>query len=100
MIGPVYLSGGSIMSMNVFEPLYWMGCVLLLLRIIRTGNGGHWIWIGVLAGFGLENKHSMLFFGAAMAAAVVLTPLRRELGRKWIWIGGGVALLLFLPNLL
>jgi hypothetical protein len=100
VIAPVFLISSGVLSMNVFEPLFWMGCVLLLIRIVRTGDSRLWLWIGVLAGLGLENKHSMLFFGAALAAGVVLTPLRRELGRRWIWLGGGIALLLFLPNLL
>jgi hypothetical protein len=100
VIAPVFLIFSSVLSMNIFEPLFWMGCILLLIRIVRTGNSRLWLWIGVLAGLGLENKHSMLFFGTSLAAGVVLTPLRRELGRRWIWLGGGIALLLFLPNVL
>jgi hypothetical protein len=95
---PIYLGISSILSMNVFEPLFWMGCAWVVARIVRTGDSRLWVWFGVLAGLGLENKHSTLFFGAALAAALVLTPLRRELARRWIWIGLGVAAMLFLPN--
>jgi hypothetical protein len=35
-----------------------------------------------------------------VAVAVLLTPLRRELARPWIWLGAVVTLTLFLPNLL
>lgn len=100
IVAPVHLMIASVLSMNAFEPLFWMGCAYVVLRIVRTGNSRLWLAFGVIAGLGLENKHSMLFFGAAAALAVVLTPLRRELARPWIWLGGGVALLLFLPNLL
>ena len=53
----------NLLSMNAFEPLFWMGCAFLVMRIIRTGNMKLWLWFGVLAGVGLENKHSMLIFG-------------------------------------
>ncbi len=86
--------------MNGFEALFWMGCVFFVIRIARTGDSRLWLRFGVLAGLGIENKHSTLLFGAAFAAALLLTPLRRELLRPWIWIGGGIALLLFLPNIL
>jgi len=97
---PLFLATSSIMTMNVFEPLFWMGCALVIARIVRTGDSRLWLLFGVLAGLGLENKHSTLFFGAAVAAAVVLTPLRRELARRWIWIGLAIAALLVLPNVL
>jgi hypothetical protein len=100
IIAPVHLMIDSILSMNAFEPLFWMGCVLILIRIIRGGDPRLWIAFGVLAGLGLENKHSTLFFGAAVAVAVVATPLRRELARPWIWLGAAVALAIFLPNLI
>jgi hypothetical protein len=100
IIAPVHLMLDSILSMNAFEPLFWMGCVLILIRIIRGGDPRLWILFGVLAGLGLENKHSTLFFGAAVAVAVAATPLRRDLGRPWIWLGAAVALAIFLPSLI
>ena len=100
VVAPIYLAICGLMSMNAFEPLFWMGCALVLIRIIRTGDSRLWLWFGVLAGLGLENKHSTLLFGAAMLAGLVLSPQRRELLRRWIWLGAGVALLLFLPNLM
>ena len=56
--------------------------------------------IGVLAGFGLENKYSMLIFGAGIVVGMVLTPQRRLFLSPWPWIGGAIAFLIFLPNLL
>ena len=97
---PVHLMLDSILSMNAFEPLFWMGCVWVLIRIIRTGDSRLWLLFGALAGLGLENKHSTLFFGAAVVVGVVASPLRRELAKPWIWCGAAVALALFLPNLI
>lgn len=99
LVAPIRLAIDGLMTMNAFEPLYWMGCVLVLVRIVCTGNSRLWIWFGALAGLGLQNKHSTVFFGAAVLAGLLLSPQRRELGRRWIWIGAAVALLLFLPNL-
>lgn len=99
LIVPMYLAIDGLMSMNAFEPLFWMGCAWLLTRIIRTGDSRLWLWFGVLAGLGLLNKHSTLFFGVAVVVGLLLSPQRRELGRRWIWLGAAVALLLFLPNI-
>jgi hypothetical protein len=100
LIAPGFLLFGSLLTMNAFEPLYWMGCAFCLARILRTANSRWWIGFGLLAGLGLENKHSTLFFGFAVAAALVLTGARRELGKRWIWIGATIAVALFLPNLI
>src|SRR5262252_5627953 len=53
-------------SMNAFEPLFWMGSVHLIVRIINGGSPMLWLWLGVLLGLGLENKHSAAFFAAAI----------------------------------
>jgi hypothetical protein len=99
-IAPVYLAVGSFYSMNAFEPLCWMGCAWLLLRMIKTGRRELWVPFSILAGLGLLNKHSMLFFGAALLAGLLLTKQRRLLAGKWFWIGGGIALLFLVPNLI
>jgi hypothetical protein len=100
LAAPIYLGVDSILTMNGFESLFWMGCVYVLVRIVRTGNSRLWVWFGVLAGLGLENKHSTLLFGGALVAALLLTRERGELLKPWIWIAGGIALLIFLPNVL
>jgi hypothetical protein len=92
------LGGNSLFTMNAFEPLFWMGCAYVLIAIIQTGDSRLWLAFGLLAGVGLQNKHSMLFFGAAMAVGILVTPERRELGCRWIWVAAAVALLVFLPN--
>jgi hypothetical protein len=100
LVAPGFLAADSLLTMNAFEPLFWMGCAYLLIRIIKTGNPKLWIWFGMLAGVGLENKYSMLIFGAGMVVSLLLTPQRRALSSPWLWIGGALAFLIFLPNLL
>nr|MDQ6913102.1 glycosyltransferase family 39 protein [Verrucomicrobiota bacterium] len=62
----VYLGIGNFYSMNVFEPLFWMGCAYLLIRILNGDSPKLWLWFGVIAGFGVENKHSFAFFGIGL----------------------------------
>ncbi|MGE5414762.1 MAG: ArnT family glycosyltransferase [Syntrophomonadaceae bacterium] len=100
LLAPGILVMDGLLTMNAFEPLFWTGAVLVLARILRTGRSRLWPWFGVLVGLGLENKHSTLFFGFAVFAALLLTPERRAFRERWIWIAGAIALALFLPNLL
>lgn len=100
LAAPIFLGIDSILNVSGFEPLFWMGCVFVLIRIIRTGNSRLWPWFGLIAGLGLENKYSMLVFGLALLIGLLLTPLRKELLKPWIWLAAGIALLLFLPTLL
>ncbi len=96
----VYLILGHLFTMNVFEPLLWMGCAYMVIRIVKTGDQRLWLWFGVLAGVGLENKYSMAVFGFAIVVGVLLTPERKAFANPWIWIAGIIAFLIFLPNLL
>lgn len=100
LLCPARLAMDSLLTMNAFEPLYWMGCIWVVARILRTGDSRLWLWFGVFAGLGLENKHSTLSFGFAVAVALLLTQYRREFARPWIWIAGAIALALFLPNII
>jgi len=100
LAAPGILATQDFLSMNAFEPLFWMGCAWVVIRIAKTGNQKLWIWFGILAGFGLENKHSMLIFGAGIVFGLILTPQRKVFASPWIWIAGGIAFLIFLPNLL
>jgi len=100
LLCPAVLGIDSLMTMNAFEPLFWMGCILVVARILRTGESRLWLWFGLIAGLGLENKHSTLSFGFAVTVALLLTHHRREFANRWIWIAGAIAVVIFLPNLI
>jgi hypothetical protein len=99
IVAPIYLVMAYLMTMNAFEPLFWMGCAYLLIRILKTGNQRLWIWFGVLAGAGLENKYSMAVFGLGIVVGLVASREWRQFRSEWLWLGGVVALLIALPNL-
>ncbi len=99
LLAPFYLSFGSYLSMNSIEPLLWMGCAMIVIRMIQTGEVRLWLWFGVVAGIGLENKDTMLLFGFALVAGLTLTPERRLMASRWFVLGGLVALAIFMPNL-
>src|SRR5437870_5311635 len=93
------LAVGNFFSMNAFEPLLWMGCVYLFIRIINGGSPTFWLWFGALLGLSLENKHSTAFFAVGIFVALLLTPERRHFAQKWIWLGGIIALAIAFPNI-
>lgn len=99
LLAPGLLAMDHFLSMNAFEPLFWMGCAYLLIRMVQTSNPRFWLWFGVVAGVGLENKYSMAIFGFGLLVGLLLTGQRRLLRTKWLWIGGAVAFLIFLPDL-
>jgi len=100
LLAPIYLTFDNFLSMNAFEPVFWMLCAAIVLRILNGGNPRLWLLFGVVAGLGLLNKHSMLFFGSGLALGLLLAPARAQFARVEIWLGAAIAFLIFLPNLL
>jgi hypothetical protein len=98
MVAPVYV--GSYLSTDDLLPPIWMGCLYVALLIFNGGSPKLWLLFGALAGLGLQDKHATLFFGFSFFVALLLTPQRNAFRGKWIWLGGLVALLIFLPNLI
>lgn len=100
VISPVLLSLSDFFSMNAFDVLFWTLGAYVLVQIINTDNRNLWLVFGVIAGLGLQNKLSMLFFGGAVAVGIVATPLRAHLKDCRVWAGGLLALLIFLPHII
>ncbi|MGB8030021.1 MAG: glycosyltransferase family 39 protein [Terracidiphilus sp.] len=101
LAAPVFLGTSNFLSMNSFEPCFWMGSMLVLLRIADGSSGPRaWLIFGLLAGLGIENKHSAVFFLLALLVGVLLTPQRRILWSRWCAAGVALLILLALPNLI
>jgi hypothetical protein len=100
LLAPGILALDHFLNVNALEPILWMICALLVIRMIRTGNARLWLWFGLVAGLGLETKHSMLIFGFALVAGLLLTSERKLLFNRWLILGGALAVAIFLPNLI
>lgn len=100
LVAPIYLTFDNFLSMNSFEPVFWMACAAIVLRILNGGDERLWLLFGAIAGLGILNKHSMLFFGSGLCVGLLLTPARRQFLRIWPWLAAAIAFVIFLPNLL
>jgi hypothetical protein len=98
---PLYIGTDGFLSMNSFEPVFWMTCALALLLLLRGCSQLLW-WpiFGFSAGTGLLNKPSMAFFLVAVALSLLLTPERRVLRSRWAAVGIVLLRIIPLPNLL
>ncbi len=100
LIAPIYLGLHSFFSMNPFDQLFWLLGALLLIAVIKQKDPRIWILYGLVMGIGLMNKISILFFGFGVFMGILLTPNRRWLFDRWIWIGAGITFIIFLPHVL
>ncbi|MFZ0888529.1 MAG: glycosyltransferase family 39 protein [Candidatus Binataceae bacterium] len=98
LTAPIFLGTDTILTMNAFDPIFWMGCAWVLVRILKGGDLRWWLVFGLLAGLGLENKESIVFFAASVLGALMLTPQRRVMSSRYFMLGGLVALLIAMPT--
>jgi hypothetical protein len=98
-LAPIYLTLDNFLSMNAFEPVFWMSCAAIVLRILNGGSPKLWLLFGAVVGLGLLNKHSMLFFGSGIALGLLLTSARNQFARVEVWAGALIGFVIFLPNL-
>src|SRR5579862_1544185 len=102
--GGVYLGIDSYLSMNSFDPVFWMLIALALIQIVQSQSEKEirnwWIVLGLSAGLAFENKDSIVFFLFAMLAALLLTPQRRILASRWFAIAVLLIVVIALPNFL
>jgi 4-amino-4-deoxy-L-arabinose transferase-like glycosyltransferase len=94
------LALSSFFSMNAFDLLFWLLCMHIVVRLLRSGDTRWWLLLGAIAGVGMLNKYSVAFGVFGLVAGMVLTPSRRYLLSGWLVAGGALAALIFLPHVL
>ena len=94
-----YLGAGHLDTTTDPDLLAWAFIVWLLVRLLTGGDRRLWLVLGVVTGIGLENKDTLLFLGAGLAAGLVVTRRWDVIRSPWAWAAIGIALLLWAPNL-
>jgi len=96
----VPLATTTFFSMNAFDHLFWISCALIVIRIVRTDNPKLWLAFGLVAGFAMLNKISIAFLAFGIVVGLLATPHRKQFLSPWIWLGGAVAFVIFLPHVI
>jgi hypothetical protein len=99
-LSPLPLFEGTEFQYTTFDYLWWVTTAYFVIRLLKTENPRWWLAVGATLGLGLMSKYSILFLAAGIGAGLLLTRGRRYLASGWLWAGTGVALIIFLPNLL
>lgn len=99
-ISPVSLVMHGFFSMNPFESLLWATCVSVIIKLIQKDKPRLWLLVGVLIGTGLLNKHTFVIYAISGIIGLLFTSARKQLFQKWFWLGGGIAGVILLPNII
>jgi len=100
MTGTVYQVVFSNYSMNALSTLLWAVGFLILVIIEQENEPRWWLILGIVTGMGLLNKHTFILFPIGLFVGLLLTPARRHLASRWLWIGCLIAACLLVPNLI
>lgn len=97
---PVFLTFFSFYSVNAIELLLWTAICCGFAELLDGGDERGWLAIGALAGLAALNKHTVGLLAAGLCVGLLASPLRAHLARRWIWLGGVIALAIASPNLI
>ena len=98
-IAPVSILWGALFQYSGLDYLWWVLAAYCAACLLRTEDPRWWLGIGVAIGVGMMTRYTMGFLAIGITGGVLLTPARRNLRSKWLWMGVAASLLIFLPNL-
>lgn len=97
---PFCIASGALMQYVAFDYLFWVLTAYFVICLLKSEDPRWWVAIGCTIGFGMMTKYTMGFFVIGIVVGVLLTKTRRHLASRWLWIGVGLSVLVFLPNVI
>ena len=100
ILSPAFLRSNTLFQPVSFNQFCWFLSAFFIVRLIKFQNVKYWYFLGLVAGMGLLTKYSIAFFYFGFLIAILLTPHRKWFKTKYPYIAAGIALIIFLPNLI
>ena len=95
-----YLAAMHLLTTTTPDFLAWAITLLLVLKLLTTGDRRWWVAIGACAGIGAEAKWNIGFLVAALAVGFAATPARKLAASRWLLLGAGLAAALAAPDVM
>jgi hypothetical protein len=100
IFSPAFAASGYLFEPVVFDQLWWVLSVWLLVKYCNTSANKYLYFLGIAIGMGLLTKYTMAFFMFALIGGIIISN-QRKLLLNWHVLGAAsTALLIFLPNLI
>lgn len=99
-VTPMFLGLTATFNTTVFEPLAWTTIAFGLTRFVLRDDRRAPVWAGIVAGLALEAKYAGGAWLIALAIGFALTPGRRIFGRRELWLGAALAIVIAIPSVL
>ncbi|MEA2718346.1 MAG: hypothetical protein QOJ39_210 [Candidatus Eremiobacteraeota bacterium] len=96
---PMFLGMFATFNTTVFEPLAWTAVAYALARAAILDDRRALLWAGIVTGLAMEAKYAIPSWLIALGAGLVLTPERRLLARRELWLGFAMAVIIALPSI-
>ena len=99
-VSAILLILGHLLSTATFDLLFWTLISFLVVRQLQGADPRGWLLVGLVVGVALHNKTLVAVLVAAVLIGLLAVGPRSVLRSGWLWAGAGLAVLLWLPNLL
>ncbi|EOR92932.1 glycosyl transferase, family 39 [Arcticibacter svalbardensis MN12-7] len=100
LFDPSFLATAYMMQPVVFDQLFWLLSVFLLIKYIQSQNSRNLIYLGLVVGIGMMNKVTIGLYLLTLIFALLLSPQRKLLFNRYWLYAAGISLLIFLPHLI
>ena len=98
LVAPAHVFMATMLDIPVIEVFLCTVAAYLVSRALGRAERWTWLIAGGVLGLAILAKHSSVWWGAALTAAILATPQRRAFAGPWPWFGAALALALVLPN--
>jgi hypothetical protein len=100
IFSPAFAASGYLFEPVVFDQLWWILAVWMLIKYCNTSSIKYLYFLGVVIGLGMLTKYTMGFFTGALIIGLIISKQRKILLNRHVLLTALIALLLFLPNML
>jgi 4-amino-4-deoxy-L-arabinose transferase-like glycosyltransferase len=99
-IAPVFLAATHVGNTTPYDLLAWTVVTVCVATALLRSRPRWWLGAGLAAGIGIEDEYLILTLLAALVIGILATSAHRPvMMTRWPWLGGVIALVIWLPNL-
>ena len=99
-LSPAFLRPAALLQPTIFNHLFWLLAAVVVLQMIRKQDPKLILWMIPVLGLGWMAKYSIIFYGFALLAGLIISRQRKLLWSPYLLIALVGGFLLILPNLI